>query len=152
MSFNLASPLFEYSWRDGARPALWVAGTELSYGELASLAQRIARWLTTGPARPQGYVVILASRSVMAYAGVLGTCWSGDAYVPLNPQLPEEQLVRLLRTLQPVAVIVDDLGLRALSARARESCNPRVLTGLHELPEGDPHDRPRTMQAEDVAY
>ncbi len=152
MSFNLANPLFEHSRRHGKRPAAWIAGDEISYSELAALAQRIARWLTNGAARPQGYVAILASRGVMAYAGVLGACWAGDAYVPLNPELPEEQLARLLHIVEPVAVIVDDAGRKALSARVREASNARVLTGFHELPAFDPHDQPRTMQAEDLAY
>src|SRR5579859_4999102 len=152
MSFNLANPLFEHSRRHGKRPAAWIAGDEISYSELAALAQRIARWLTNGAARPQGYVAILASRGVMAYAGVLGACWAGDAYVPLNPELPEEQLARLLHIVEPVAVIVDDAGRKALSARVREASNARVLTGFHQLPAFDPHDQPRTMQAEDLAY
>lgn len=152
MTFNLANPVFESSRRWAARPALWVGRQEISYSELAALGQRIARWLTDGAARPQGYVAILASRSLMAYAGVVGSCWAGDAYVPLNPQLPEEQLVRLLRVVQPVAIIADEAGLKGMTARVRESCRARLLTGFQELPEHDPHDRPRPMQAEDVAY
>src|SRR5438477_269452 len=74
--FNLASPLYQHSRQNGNRLAISVDGREVSYGELASLAQRVARWLTGGPSRPPGFVCILASRSVVAYAGILGTCWA----------------------------------------------------------------------------
>ena len=91
MNFNLANPLFEHARKQSSSLALSVSGNDLSYGELASLAQRTARWLTAGASRRPGFVAILASRSVEAYAGVLGTGWAGDAYVPINPQLPEDR-------------------------------------------------------------
>jgi amino acid adenylation domain-containing protein len=153
MNYNLAAPLFEHSRTQGARPALSVAGQEVSYAGLAALAQRVARWVTAaGPSRPPGFVGILASRSIEAYAGVLGTCWSGNAYVPLNPQLPEERLVQLLGIIQPVALIVDDGGKQALSARVRQACSAPILNSLDELPVFDPEDRPREVGAEDAGY
>ena len=79
----------------------------LSYGELNALAQRLASWLRTGPPRPRRFVGILASRSVMAYVGVLGTGWAGDAYVPIYPKLPEERLIELLQITNPVALVAE---------------------------------------------
>jgi len=116
------------------------------------LAQRTARWLTAGPSRPRGFVGILASRSVEAYAGVLGACWAGDAYVPLNPQLPEDRLIQLLRIIKPVAVVVDESGRKALSRRVHEACPSRILDSFAELPAPDPQDRPCAVEAEDTGY
>src|SRR6185437_9288395 len=73
-------------------------------------------------------------------------------YVPLNPELPEERLAQLLGIIQPVALIVDDAGRSALSARVREACSGPILNSLAELPAFDPEDRPREMGAEDVGY
>jgi D-alanine--poly(phosphoribitol) ligase subunit 1 len=152
MNFNLANPVFEHARRNGSRLAVSVAGSDLSYSELAALAQRIARWLTAGPSRPPGFVGILASRSVEAYAGVLGACWAGDAYVPLNPQLPAERLAQLLRIVQPVALVVDEAGRKALSGAPRDACPSRILSGFDELPVYDPEDRPQPAGAEDTGY
>jgi len=152
MNFNLAHPVYEHGRNNGSRLAVSVGGDDLSYAELSALAQRTARWLTAGPSRSPGFVGVLASRSVEAYVGVLGACWAGDAYVPLNPQLPEQRLAQLLRIIQPVALVVDEAGRKALSGCAREACPPRILSGFHELPTGDPQDRPSTVDAEHTAY
>ena len=153
MNYNLASPLFGHSLTQGPRLAVSVAGREVSYAALAALAQRVAGWIRLQrPSRASGFVGILASRSVEAYAGVLGTCWSGNAYVPLNPRLPEERLAQLLGIIQPVAVIVDDTGRQALSARVRNAVSAPILNSLDELPAFEPDDRPRQMAAEDVGY
>lgn len=150
--FNLASPLFQHARQNGKLLALSVDGRSVSYGELAALAQRVARWLTGRPSRPPGFVCILASRSVEAYAGILGTCWAGDTYVPLNPKLPEARLAQLLSMIKPVALVVDDGGLSALTGLALSAAPNRMLTGFGELPPHDPEDRPRPMQAGDIAY
>src|SRR5580693_8034590 len=92
MNFNLSAPLVHHAQRDGSRLALSVGDQNLSYAELAALAQRTGQWLSQGPARPRGFVAILASRSVEAYVGVLGTGWAGDAYVPLNPKQKSTRL------------------------------------------------------------
>jgi D-alanine--poly(phosphoribitol) ligase subunit 1 len=153
MNYNLAAPMFEHSLTHPSRLALSVADREVSYAELAALSQRVAGWLTAaGTSRPRGFVGVLASRSVEAYAGVLGACWSGNAYVPLNPQLPEERLAQLVGIIQPVALIVDDAGRKALSARVREACAAPILNSIEELPDFDPLDRPREAGAEDVGY
>ena len=100
-SYNLASPLFEHACRNASRLAVCVGDETVSYGELAALAQRVAQWLRAGPARPAGFVGVLGSRSIIAYAAVLGAGWAGDAYVPIYPKLPEERLIELLRMTKP---------------------------------------------------
>lgn len=152
MELNLAGPLFEHSRRCGSLIALSVAGIEISYAELAALAQRVASWLTSGSPRTSGYVVILASRSLEAYAGLLGAAWAGDAYVPLDPHLPIERLGQLLRTIQPVALVADEAGQKTLSSLPSKGRAFPVLTSLKDLPAYDPEKRPRLMQPEGVAY
>lgn len=152
VNFNLAQPLFEHSRRGGSRLAAHAAGADISYGEMAALAQRIARWLRRGPARDPGFVGIVASRSIPAYAGVLGACWAGDAYVPLNPKLPPDRLSMLLEIIRPVALIVDNAGAKALAGCDLHVDPSRVLTNFDELPSHDAADRPQPMGPEDTAY
>jgi amino acid adenylation domain-containing protein len=151
-NFNFSEPMFRHAQAEGSRLALSVDGQNVSYSELAALSQRMAAWLNQDPVRPRGFVAILASRSIEAYVGVLGTGWNGDAYVPLNPKLPEDRLATLLDIIQPVALITDEGGRKALTGRALQAAPAMVLNSLDDLPVFNPQDRPRQMEAEDRAY
>ena len=152
MSYNLAGPLFEHARQDGSRLAVSVGSDNVSYGQLAALAQRVAGWLRSGPTRSPGFVAVLASRSTMACAGVLGTVWAGDAYVPIHPKLPQARLLQLLQMTNPVALLVDEAGRQALTEPVRRMAPERILSAFDELPAHDPGDRPQEMQSEDTAY
>jgi D-alanine--poly(phosphoribitol) ligase subunit 1 len=152
MNFNFSEPMFRHAQSAGRRLALSVGEQNISYSELAVLAQRTSAWLNRDPNRPRGFVAILASRSVETYVGVLGTGWSGDAYVPINPKLPEDRIATLLEIIQPVALITDEGGRKALTGRALRAAPALVLRNLEDLPAHDPDDRPRQMEAEDRAY
>ena len=152
MNFNFSEPMFRNARSAGTRLALAVGDQNVSYSELAVLTQRMAAWLNREPSRPRGFVAILASRSVEAYVGVLGTGWSGDAYVPINPKLPEDRIATLLEIIQPVALVTDEGGRRALTGRALRAAPAMVLNSFDDLPAHDPQDRPRQMEAEDRAY
>src|SRR6476646_1534600 len=105
MGYNLATGFFHQATQRPDAPALNVAGLSLSYGQLARVAQRISSWLRRGVGLNTGRVAILASRSLEAYAGVLGTTWAGAAYIPISPKIPEERLIRMLEIIRPDAMI-----------------------------------------------
>ncbi len=128
-SFNLALPFYKSACKRPQSLALFVGGTYFSYEELASLAQRISGWLGSKSEEASGLVGILASRSVEAYAGVLGTLWSGSAYVPINPQIPEERLIRILQQVKLDTLIVDQAGLGRLSEDVLACAPSRILSG-----------------------
>ncbi len=129
MNYNLAGPLFEHAQRHGSRLALSVGDDSLSYVELAGLARRVSGWLGLVSGEVSGKVGILASRTVEAYAGVVGTLWSGAAYVPISPRTPEDRLIRILQLANPDALIVDRAGTDLLSDRVLEYAPRRILFG-----------------------
>ena len=92
--------------RVGSRPALYVDGKVHSYEELGRLSGRIAATIrnTSPPSMP--LVALLAHRSLTAYAGVLGILGAEKGYVPLNPKLPAERLLRILTLAGPDVLIV----------------------------------------------
>lgn len=92
--------------RVGSRPALFVDGKGHSYEDLGRLAGRIATTIrkTSPPSMP--LVALLAHRSLTAYAGVLGILGAGKGYVPLNPKLPVERLLRILTLAGPDTLVV----------------------------------------------
>jgi D-alanine--poly(phosphoribitol) ligase subunit 1 len=164
-AMNIATHVFRHG---GARPealALSVAGVELSYQALAALSRQVAGCLM--PAQRTGRVGVLASRSLAACAGILGTAWSGGTYVPLNLKLPEERLLQLLATLDLDALVVDARGatmltaavgahlpatiLLAADARPPAALGGRAVFRLGALPDGGPAE-PVAIPADHLAY
>ena len=129
MNHNLALPFYLSSGLHPKNLALYVDRARFSYAELADLAGRIAAWLAQKPGPRCGRVGILASRNLAAYAGILGTLWVGDAYVPIDPRIPEDRLLRILDQMELDALIIDQLGAQTLSHRVLERAPGRILSG-----------------------
>jgi amino acid adenylation domain-containing protein len=149
MNFNLALPFHKQALDHSERVALYVAGASYSYGHLANLVARVA--LAIGSARKVG---VLASRTLGAYVGVLGASWCGAAYIPLSPKLPVERLVYMLKTVEPDALVVDDLGLACLTPEVKAVAPPVILdlsVSLDSLPKTRMPE-PIHREASDLAY
>jgi D-alanine--poly(phosphoribitol) ligase subunit 1 len=150
MNFNLASPFYEQARAHPENLALRVSGKAYSYGELASLTGRAAAAL--GDAKK---VVVLASRTLGAYVGVLASSWSGAAYIPLSPnKLPDERLAAILEIIRPDAVVVDSAGLARMTPALRAIAPPLILDlsgQLDSLPKGQVK-APVFRGADDLAY
>jgi D-alanine--poly(phosphoribitol) ligase subunit 1 len=134
MNYNLALPFYETSIRTPSELALFVADQRFSYAELAALARRIAGWLERTPPEGPPRVGLLASRSPETYAGLLGALWAGGAYVPVNPQIPEDRLIRILESAQLDALIVDQMGVELLTERVLALAPDRILLGVGVSP------------------
>jgi amino acid adenylation domain-containing protein len=170
LNYNLAQPFYESATKHPANLALFVGDRRFTYEQLANSARQIAGWLGRQPGAASGKVGILASRTVEAYAGILGTLWSGAAYVPINPHTPENRLIRILKMTNLDALIVDQAGLELLSRKVMECAPDRILIGsdgtppqsvlefdpsrfsnIAELPDEGP-DRPVTAAEDALAY
>src|ERR1700693_621551 len=126
-NYNLAIPFYENSLKNPESVALYVGGKRYSYAELGNLARRVSGWLCQKTGDVSGRVGILASRTIEAYAGVLGILWSGEAYVPITPNTPEDRVIRILQQTRLDALIVDQAGLDLLSDNALEFAPRRIL-------------------------
>jgi amino acid adenylation domain-containing protein len=125
--FNLAGRFHGRMREQPARAALWVDDEVLSYAELGERAARIAGWLSANGISHGARVGVLATRSVIAYSGILGVAWCGAAYVPLSPRTPAARLRELMRRAELDALIVDAAGLGAVTGEALESLPNHVL-------------------------
>ena len=76
--------------------AVAAAGVELTYGELDTRANQLARHLMALGAGPETRVGLCVTRSLELIVGMLGILKSGAAYLPLDPTLPPERLAFLL--------------------------------------------------------
>jgi D-alanine--poly(phosphoribitol) ligase subunit 1 len=171
MNFNIALPFYENALRSPERLALSVDRRDLSYGELAALSERIAASLEQGFASDAKRVGILASRSWVAYAGLLGACWAGAVYVPLSPNWPEQRLLRILEATELDALVVDDQGSTLLSPQVLKRSPKHLLApghstsfsvgtsptaahiaGFDSLPPSTPLRPPKALDEGDLAY
>ena len=133
-NYNLALPFYKQSITNPESLALFVGGDRFSYAELSKLARHISGWLGKKNGGASGRVGILASRTVEAYAGVLGTLWSGKAYVPITPYTPEDRLIHILQETKLDALVADQSGLDLLSGRLLEHAPARILFGANAKP------------------
>lgn len=176
LEFNLAATVHGHSLTAPQSLALACEGQELSYAELAEQARRIAAVLTASPGWRRGSdgalprVGILASRSITACAGLLGSAWAGGSYVPIGLKCPEERIIAILEQCQAAALIVDAHGAKLLSPRLLMACPPLLLMpepdrhlptesghqvavcDLHDLPSTAENSAPVAIKATDLAY
>ncbi|MEM7217571.1 MAG: AMP-binding protein [Pseudomonadota bacterium] len=85
--------------------ALIDAAGELSYADLARLAERYRLRLAGAGVTPESHVVVLLPRGREAIAAQLGILALGAAYVPLDPEAPLPHLRRQLAPLAPAALV-----------------------------------------------
>ncbi|MGM9979362.1 MAG: amino acid adenylation domain-containing protein [Clostridium sp.] len=101
--YNNTKALFEYEkpiqqlLQDKAneisyKTAIICDDKEITYGELNSKANKLARVLRRKGVKPNDYVVVMAERSIEMIIGILGIVKSGGAYVPVDPNYPEERI------------------------------------------------------------
>ncbi|MEO0836503.1 MAG: condensation domain-containing protein [Cyanobacteria bacterium J06642_3] len=69
---------------------------QMTYGELNSQADRLARRLQALGVKPDGLVAICLDRSLEMLVALLGVLKAGGAYVPLDPAYPQERLAYIL--------------------------------------------------------
>jgi amino acid adenylation domain-containing protein len=108
------------------RPALELEGVPISYAELRRRASTIAASLAAGAPPQPRLTAVFASRSVTAYAGVLGALLRGHGYVPLNPRYPAGRNREILERAGCAAVVVDagalDAAAETLGGLRRRLC------------------------------
>lgn len=126
--FNIARHFLSHARSRPDHLALVLAGTQLTYGELATRSLAVTRWLE---ARCEGRrperVGVLASRTLPAYAGIVGSCLAGATYVPINPRIPVQRLAETLAAARLDALVADGAGATALASLPPGTECPPVL-------------------------
>ena len=92
--------------------ALEWGGNQLTYAELVSYSDQIARWLrVTASATDSSVVALQLHRSLEQVVALLGVLASGKAYLPLDPKWPLERR----------AFVVDDAACGVLVAQSEHA-------------------------------
>ncbi|HYH79590.1 MAG TPA: amino acid adenylation domain-containing protein, partial [Longimicrobium sp.] len=127
--------------------AVTCQGESLTYGELNTRANRLARRLRALGVGPESRVGLCAERSLALVAGVLAIVKAGAAYVPLDPAYPADRL----------AFMAEDSGIRVLLAqsalRDRVAVEGVEIVSLEEVPADElAEDLGIPVSADNLAY
>lgn len=85
--------------------AVTCADESLTYGQLNARANQLARHLRNHGIGRESLVGICVDRSLEMAVGILGILKSGGAYLPLDPDYPEERLAFMVNDARPSLVI-----------------------------------------------
>jgi amino acid adenylation domain-containing protein/thioester reductase-like protein len=126
-----------------------IAGrTQVSYRELDSSANRLARYLGEFGAGPEAVIGVYLERGVDVIRAILAIMKVGAGYLPLDPSLPPERLNTICSQMRPAAVI-------AARADAFPGAGTRLLP-LGELADelaGRPETAPTAgLQPDNLCY
>ncbi|MGH3374435.1 MAG: AMP-binding protein, partial [Actinoallomurus sp.] len=139
--------------RHPAEPAIEVSGRPLSYRDLHRAAELIAETIVRshGPVKRVG---LLATRSVVAYAGYLAILRLGASVVPLNLRYPARRNHDICELGDVDVILADTMGQDWLD-RERPGDGPAVLPLTDaDVLAGSPDGRlsPYEADTERVAY
>jgi len=134
-----------------AAPALVLEGESLDYRSLDRRANRLARRLQELGAGPETVVAIAAERSFEMMVGLVAIWKAGAAYLPLDPDLPDERLGWMVADASPVALLVQpDLAAR-LAPLAGERAST-ILLDPAELAAEEPRPPRSALLPDHPAY
>ncbi|MDV8022896.1 non-ribosomal peptide synthetase [Rhodococcus sp. IEGM 1330] len=96
------------------------AATALTFAELDCLSNRTARWLIGAGVGAEDLVAVVAPRTVITMAAILGVMKSGAAYLPIDPNWPADRTRQILDDAKPVVTVTAD-SVVSLAASSTDS-------------------------------
>ncbi|SHN36904.1 AMP-binding protein, partial [Streptomyces yunnanensis] len=86
----------------------------LTYGELDTKANRLARYLMDRGVGPDTVVAVAMERTPELVVAMLGVVKAGGAYLPVDPSYPAERIGFMLGDAQPALLLTDGPSARML--------------------------------------
>ncbi|MFE9943147.1 non-ribosomal peptide synthase/polyketide synthase [Bacillus velezensis] len=96
----------EQSQRTPDQAAVIDKDRQLTYGELNKRANRLARTLRAKGVQADQPVAIIARNSIESVVGILAVLKSGGAYVPIDPEYPQDRIRYMLDDSQAGIVLM----------------------------------------------
>ncbi|MFC9435892.1 non-ribosomal peptide synthase/polyketide synthase, partial [Nocardia sp. NPDC057030] len=112
--------------------ALTFANADVSYRELDSRAEMLARVLISREVGPDRVVAVAVPRSAELIVALLAVLKAGGAYLPIDPAYPSDRLAFILADAAPVVVVTD----RATADTLPDTTTPRVYVDAREIADG----------------
>ncbi|MET7458446.1 amino acid adenylation domain-containing protein [Streptomyces sp. NPDC005574] len=89
--------------------------TTLTYAQFNSRVNRLAHYLIAQGVGPGKFVAIVLGRSVEMLVAIYAVAKSGAAYVPVDPDYPEERITAVLADVSPSLIIAETATLPYLA-------------------------------------
>ena len=97
--------LFEKVAKENSEKVCIVADKKVTFGELVNISEKLdarIRRITNGE---KSVVAVIAERSVEMYGAIYGIIRGGNAYMPIDPDYPQERIDYILRNSGASAVV-----------------------------------------------
>ncbi|QLY31767.1 amino acid adenylation domain-containing protein [Nocardia huaxiensis] len=136
--------------------ALVYESEQLSYAELAERANRLARQLIAAGVGPESLVALALRRSTELVVAMYAVLQTGAAYVPLDPDQPQERIGHIVDTARPAMILTtrrDDFTVEGeVPAVFVEDLEAHALTrGVSGAPIADA-ERAQPIRPGTIAY
>ncbi|MFT7836858.1 non-ribosomal peptide synthetase [Saccharothrix sp. BKS2] len=149
-----AQPVVTAFWRQASdhprRVAVREGGVEVTYGELAARAGRLAGLLRRRGTGPEDVVAVRLPRGADQVAAVLGVALAGAAYLPMDPAHPHGRAAAVLRLAGsgvPLVTSPDEAG--RWRADGVEVLDPAAAA---DVPLDGPFEGPAEYPPDRLAY
>lgn len=134
-----------------------ISGTRMdaktvSYAELNSLSNRIARHLVSNGAEEDSVVAIIMEKSIMLYAGILAILKAGCAYLPLLLTTPLERINTILAQADANICVVDSKSQNLLEGDVSSRLINIQETVLQQYSDANLNIRPNPRRIANVIY
>jgi amino acid adenylation domain-containing protein/non-ribosomal peptide synthase protein (TIGR01720 family) len=130
--------------------ALYFEERSLSYAALDARANQVAHALRARGVGPESLVAIAMERSLELVVGLLGILKAGAAYVPVDPEYPEERISYVLQDARASAL----LSLWPVASRL-PACDAQLLcldVDRAEIDRQPAHDPGVSVHGDNLAY
>ncbi|MBZ5509524.1 MAG: amino acid adenylation domain-containing protein, partial [Acidobacteriia bacterium] len=116
----------------GARAVVF-GEQELSYQELYEKSSNLALYLQSLGVKPDSVVGLCMERSLEMMVGIMGTVQAGGAYLPLDPDYPDDRLAYMLQDSQAGVVLTQERFKEKISSLL--AAHSRVIALDEQWPE-----------------
>ncbi|MGG4103276.1 amino acid adenylation domain-containing protein [Paenibacillus lautus] len=133
-------------------------GLSLSYEELNERANRLAHWLIAAGVGTDQIVALALPRSMDMVIGILAVLKAGAAYLPLDPEYPEDRLAYMMENACPVCLITSVHVLDRLPGSANIRCividesEQALRLQCYSKENPSDHERHRPLKPQNAAY
>lgn len=130
--------------------ALDYEGSQMSYRELNTRANQMARYLIKNDVGPETLVGLFMERSLEMVIGIYGIIKAGGAYVPLDPEYPPERISYMINdTKVPILLTQNHLKAALPENKAKVVCLDSEWNRVAEEQTDNPDSH---VAADNLAY
>lgn len=104
---TLADLFEEQVARSPDQVALSIGEESLTYKELNERSNQLARFFIRKGVQNEDVIALIIDRSVAMFVSILAVWKAGAAYLPIDPQYPEERIAYIIKDSQSVFTVTD---------------------------------------------